>query len=223
MEFINVQSLTLLTTVVAVISNILSLNESIAKNGIVKSLKITTYYLLPIIFIKQIILFVYDIKCLSIIIISTIPILILFATIRKSINFCKIEDKIFIFVTFVTAIILISQVFIPTYGIDNYNSLICDFVTKFREYKISISMYEYMIQNLFCTMCLIIDVIEIILFLYISIKELIYYKRYIFKNNSISIDLEIDTDLKNMLCKTIALFILVLFSKQTINYILMLF
>lgn len=64
MELISIQSLTLLTTIIAVVSNLLSINEKISSNGLVNTLKLMSYYVLPIIFLKQIIIFNYEVKSL---------------------------------------------------------------------------------------------------------------------------------------------------------------
>lgn len=225
MELISIQSLTLLTTIIAVVSNLLSINEKISSNGLVNTLKLMSYYVLPIIFLKQIIIFNYEVKSLLTIFLSIIPISTLIVVKKNKIKFYSSEDTVFIYTSFILLLILILQIFIPCIGIENYNSQITDYINEIKVYKISIAMYQYMMEYLFCTLCLIIDVVETILFFMVSFKELIYYNQYIFdsKNNIISINYDTSIDFEKMVINMLVLFFLAGFGKQTINYIIGLF
>ncbi len=226
MELINEQSLTLLTTIIAVTSNLLSFNEKIAKNGLVNTLKILSYYVLPIIFLKQIIVFTYEAKSALIILLSIIPILTLFIIKKKKIDFFSENDMMFIWFSFITAILLILQIFIPSFiGIENYNSQITDYINEIKNQELLIDVYKYMEDHLLCTFWLIVDVVIIILFVFVSFKELVYYNDEIFgrENNIISLNYDESVNFKKMFINLLALFFTAGFGKQLVNYVIGLF
>lgn len=137
MELISVQSLTLLTTIIAIISNLLSVNEKIAQHGLVNTLKIMSYYAIPIIFIKQIIVLTYEVNTAMSILLSIVPITIFFIIRYKRIRFYSDDDTAFIFMMFIISILLIIEIFIPCLGIDNYSSQITNYINGLKDFKIS--------------------------------------------------------------------------------------
>lgn len=225
MELISMQSLTLLTTIIAIMSNLLSINEKIAKNGLVNTLKIMSYYAIPIIFIKQIIVFTHEAKTICTIFLSIIPILTLFTVKKKKIKFINDDDMTFIWMMFILAILLIYEIFEPCFGIENYSSQITSYIKGLKDFKISIDMYRYMLENLLCTLCLLIDAVKFVLFFIVSFNELVYYSYYIFnaKNNVIIDNLKENIDFRKMFINGFILFIISAFGKYIIHYVIGLF
>ncbi len=225
MELISVQSLTLLTTIIAVISNFLSINEKIAKNGLVNTLKIISYYILPIIFIQQILLLTYEAKATLAAFLSAIPILtLIIANVKKIIIFDK-DDIQMIWLAFFSAVFLIINIFLPCIGFENYDSQITNYINEMKNYKISIELYQYLIEHLFFTLCLMIDVIEIILLFLINFREMSYFITCLFYNvnNINSNHYELNIEYKKMFGNIFALVFLTVAGKPLANYIIGLF
>lgn len=219
------QSLTLLTTIIAIMSNLLSINEKIAKNGLVNTLKIMSYYAIPIIFIKQIIVLTYEAKTALSIMLSIVPILIFVIIKYKRIRFLSDDDTAFIFMMFFISILFIIEIFIPCFGINNYSSQITNYINGLKNFKISIDMYKYMLENLFCTLCLLIDAVKFVLFFIVSLNELIYYSYYIFnsKNNIINDNFNVNINYRKMFINGLILFVISASGKYVIYYVIGLF
>ncbi len=225
MELISVQSLTLLTTIIAIISNLLSVNEKIAQHGLVNTLKIMSYYAIPIIFIKQIIVLTYEVNTAMSILLSIVPITIFFIIRYKRIRFYSDDDTAFIFMMFIISILLIIEIFIPCLGIDNYSSQITNYINGLKDFKISLNMYKYMLENLCSTLYLLVDTVKIVLFIIVSFKELVYYSYYIFnnENNIINDTFNRNIDFRKMLINGLILFIVTAFGKHIIFCVMDLF
>lgn len=220
MEFINVQLLTLLTSIIAVMSNFLSLNEKIAKMGIVNLLKILCYYVLPVLFIKQIILFTYNYKFILTIIFSVVP-TIIFVIVRKNkVEFFSKDDKHILNVILISTILLIIQLFFSVNGIDNYSNLMTDYISGLNNKMGFYEMLQYISGHLAYTLFVLNDTIILVLFAIVGFKAFFYYKNYLLNESEIDLCPTLEINFKKFTYNVIILFMLSPgLSKNIIDYI----
>lgn len=176
----NIQSLTLLTTLITIISNLLSLNETLSKNGVISIIKILSYYILPLLFIQQILLFTYSIKFVLSIIFCILPLVLLIELVYRinKRNFFNANEVAIIICLITSSGCFLGQSLILECFIPNYNIQLNNYINCLREYKISEEMYIFLVNNLLFTFSLIINVVAIILFFVVEIKATIYFGNY---------------------------------------------
>lgn len=222
MELINIQVITLLTAIIAIVSNFLSLNEKIAKMGITNVLKALCYYILPILFIKQIIVITYTSQLALSIIFLIISLTVFILIKRYKISFYNNDERYIIYFVLLSSMFFLFQQIFPGFGISNYSNLMMEYINDLTPKMRFIEMVKYITDNLACTLYILSDTITIILFVIVEIKELFYYSEYIINgsNHDITIDLDVDIDLKLFSINTILLLLISTgFMKCIINYV----
>lgn len=177
----NLQVLTLLTTIVAVISSLLSLNQKLSKIGVIGLLKILSYYILPILFIQQIIQITYSIKSFMIIIFSVLPILFLaFAIKLRKKNVFDRDEKVVIGLLISAVFLLwIKPVFLNCV-IPNYFDITNKLYTDLFNYKISEEMYVFLCKNLTSTFLILLDTVTYLVYAIVEVISIKYYMPIIF-------------------------------------------
>lgn len=171
-----IQLLTLLTPIVAVISNLLSVNEKFSKIGIVGVLKMLSYYVLPILFIQQILQVTYSLKYAMSYVYSIFPIiLVVYAIVFKKKSVFDNHELLLIIILAVASFFFILQPFSLNYFINGYANSVSDFFQKLGNYKISEDMYIFLSNNLLLVFWELIDSISLILFAIVEFKTFKYF------------------------------------------------
>lgn len=179
------QILSLLIPIITVISSLLSLNEKISNQGIIKTIKILLLYLLPILFIQQILqvayLFKTPISRLLLILPITTFILLLILFYIKKLKFKK-QELLYILIMLINSLLFAFQPYCLNLIIDDFLIKLNDFFIELSDYNISYNMYVFLSNNLFYVFANIIDVATIILFVFLEILTGKYYFALIMNN-----------------------------------------
>ena len=167
-----IQILSLLSILITVISGLLSITKDVQTNGLVNSIKTLMQYLLPILFIKQLILLTYFWYNAFLIICETL--FIFFSAIEsfksgsiKSYFTNLSSDKKMISLTIGCSPILhwLSTVFFSS-----DSKLEMQFINQLQQYKISTSMYEFFANNLQYTFSYTIELISVAVLLKLTME-----------------------------------------------------
>lgn len=123
----------------------------------------------------------------------------------------------------VSNFLLIFQNQIISTKIENYVVQINDFICDLATYRISLELYSFLSQNLFCTISILFDCINIILLILVDIYGRSYYKCY-FALNIFELSIEIKWRYKSFVTAVLyCLFFSTGFPKIIINWVLGLF
>jgi hypothetical protein len=173
----NIQLITLLSTLIAVVSNLLSLNEKFSKFGIIGTVKTLSYYVLPIVFIQQILQLVYTLQLLLAIIFSNLPIILIICLIVKRVkgNSFKFKEELSIVLMFIAAFFFLIHAINLKCVFTEYSNDTNNFIQSLNCYKISDKMYTFLSKNLLYVFGLMIDAVSIILFTIVEIQTFQYF------------------------------------------------
>ncbi len=175
MENFNIQTLTLLATIIGVASNLLSISQNLRKNGIISMFKGLSLCILPVLFIQQIILITNKLMlCYNFSILISEFLFVLIIIILNKVEERKTTAKEIMlpFATVVSTSLFEFQSLYISIIIKDYSDKMNTFITKLSEYKISIEMFIFLSDNLGSAVFTIIDAITVfvlsITFLYTS-------------------------------------------------------
>lgn len=167
-----IQGLTLLSVIITITSGLLSITEAFREVGIVKSLFAVGLIILPIIFIQQLFCLAY---CLQIIMIAINGLGIAFYIyfFRES-KF----DKPFVILAVLAlsfGIIFEVELYLGSLGIGSQNIVLyvkqrAQFYSQLEQYKISSSMFKYLITNLYFSICSVLECTFVICNIMISAR-----------------------------------------------------
>lgn len=198
MENFDIQTLSLLTTIVTLTATLLSISQGLQKNGFISSICGITLCILPVLFIQQILQFVYSIKFSFSILFLLISVFLLVFAIKNNhknnlkFTYTSIEKYLPYASVIVSMILFVLQDLYLNIFIKNYNADIGPFIDQLNVHKISVEMYVFLSKNLRCTLFLLSDTITLIL----SAITLVYTGKYCYKKHQESLgagsDIELD-------------------------------
>lgn len=222
----NIQTLTLLATIIGVASNLLSISQNLRKNGAISMFKGLSLCILPVLFIQQIILITNKLMLcynFSILISEFLFVLIIIILNKKEERKTTAKETMLPLATVVSTSLFELQSLYISIFIKDYNDMMNSFITKLSEYKISIEMFIFLSDNLGFAVFTIIDAITVFV---LSITFLYTFKYFLEQGKSIDccIDLEpFDDKSKDYICLITSLFLSSGFVKILIQYVLNLF
>ena len=178
----NIQLISLLSAIIAIISGLLTVSEKVNKIKLSSVIRLLTVYVLPILFIQQIIIFTNKtINAYSAVLIfgAVISIVLSLITSRKG---RKIDSN----GIFVLIIICLSSIMLflhPLYieqMCPGYNSLLNSFISELTKYKITYEMFLFLSKNLSITLSILSDTVAIVILLIIEINFCNQYRYELF-------------------------------------------
>ena len=192
----NIQLLTLLSTIVAIISGLISINDNLSKLKFTSILRVLSCYFLPVLFLQQIILFTYELlPCVYIF--CVINGLIFFASYlihKNNLTGCLNNDrKLILFFVVVSQLLFLVQPLYINCVISDYDITVYNFIVALKQYKICGDMYLYLANHLLVTFVILIDTIAVIFIVIMTFLAYDYFNSVLF-NDYLPYDFETATN-----------------------------
>lgn len=169
----DIQTISLLSGIATIITCLLSLNEEFRKNGIVHIMEVLLCYTIPILFIQPIITYSCALQEVFLWIYLFLLALITLSAYIKQRDYAhklKLRDFLNCKIILIVSLILLSIVIpffrdniIDQFFLENFTYDKECFLQNLSEYKTDISMFNFLAENLFITLCVCSDVVILIL------------------------------------------------------------
>lgn len=184
----DIQLISLLAAIITIITGVLSLSKDLNKTSIIRFCKILCCYSMPILFIQQVItltnLFQPAIMIIYIFIFS-------FKVITSHDDYKKFSDDkcISAFIIIIISIIMffVGEFGLRDYSVNNFRESRTTFINNLNTYKINIEMFVFLKNNIFMTLCMFLDALNLFIIPYSmifvdgSIQRNAYYWKEIYK------------------------------------------
>lgn len=190
---INIQTLTLLATIIGVASNLLSISQNLRKNGVIAMLKGLSLCVLPVLFIQQIILITNAMTLYYngfILIVGIFLILFIIISNKQEEKKTTVKEIIFPLVTVAFISLFEFQPIYINVLIKDYNNMMNNFIMKLSKHKISIDMFMFLSDNLNFAIYTIIDIITVFV---LSITYLYTFKYFLEEERNIEFSLSLQS------------------------------
>lgn len=192
----DLQTLTLLSSIIAIISGLLSLSKKMRDFGFVKVIRTLCIYILPVLFIQQILIFTLNLQ-FSIMWINLLYPVAWFIYIKiknqkytgkKLYRLYDAEFIILLLVMISVLIFYIREQFFTDTVLFNFFSMRRKFIKELQNYHITFEMFQFLAENLYVSLCSLLDSTNLFLLPYTLIRFYFLQKAERKKQMSMNVD-----------------------------------